>query len=192
MGYPPLSPSDPKPGHTPDGYNRSAAVIPSSPAKASPVRRVRTVTLVIGAVLVSAAAVAAVAGWINLDRVTGGHPASAVGQVSGDREEWSAAVCADGTVSTISDGKIRFPNVENYASCMSQLPGAGGGAIPLLIGEWEDEPTMRQDLAHYKTIRSFASAKLADAVIVFAPIGDSGTATVEPLTDFGFSIAPLP
>lgn len=190
MSYPPLPPSDPKPGQTPDGDNRSAAVS-TAPAKASPARRVRTVTLVVGAVLVSAVAVTAVAGWINLDRVTGGHPASAAGQVSGDREEWSAAVCADGSVSTISDGKIRFPNVENYASCMSRVPGSGGGAIPLLIGEWENEPTMRQDLAHYKAIRAFASAERANTVIVFAPIGDSGTATVEPLADFGFSITPL-
>lgn len=161
------------------------------PANAQRARRVRTVTLVVGAIPVSVVAVAAVAGWINLERVTGGHPASAAGQVSGDREEWSAAVCADGSVSNISDGKIRFPNVENYASCMSRVPGSGGGAIPLLIGEWENEPTMRQDLAHYKTIRAFASADLADTVIVFAPIGDSGTITVEPLTDFGFSVAPL-
>lgn len=74
---------------------------------------------------------------------------------------------------------------------MSRVPGSGGGVVPILIGEWEDEPTMRQELAHYKTIRSFASAKLADVVIVFAPIGDMGTATLEPLTEFGFSIAPL-
>lgn len=191
MTYPPHPQSDPASGQTPDGSSRSATV-GSVPAKASRARRVRTVTLVVGAVLVSVVSVAAVVGWIDLKRVTGGHAASAAGQVSGDREAWSAAVCADGSVSTISDGKAGFPNVENYASCMSQLPGSGGGAIPLLIGEWENEPTMRQDLVHYKAIRALASAKLANAVIVFAPIGDTGTATIEPLTHFGFSIAPLP
>jgi hypothetical protein len=143
-------------------------------------------------ILVSVVAVAAVAGWIDLDRVAGGHAASAAGQVSGDREEWSAAVCTDGTVSTISDGKAGFPNVENYASCMSRVPGSGGGVVPILIGEWNDKLTMHQDLMHYKAIRSFASAERADTVIVFAPIGDTGPAPLEPLTEFGFSIAPLP
>lgn len=189
MRYQSLPPSDPGPERTPGGYNHAS--VPNMPLKASRARRARTVTLVVASALVSIFAVAAVAGCVDLDRITGGHPASGTGKVSGDREEWSAAVCADGSVSTLSDGKIRFPNVENYASCMSRVPGAGGGAIPLLIGEWENKQTMRQDLAHYTTIHTFASAQHADLVIVFAPIGDSGTATVEPLADFGFSIAPL-
>lgn len=74
---------------------------------------------------------------------------------------------------------------------MSRVPGSGGGVVPILIGEWENGTTMRQELVHYKTIHTFAAAERADTVIVFAPIGDSGTATVEPLTDFGFSIAAL-
>ncbi|MGV0737542.1 hypothetical protein ABQF35_11050 [Mycobacterium syngnathidarum] len=190
MTYPPPQ-SDPGPGQTPDGYSHGAA-IPRAPAKASHARRVRTVTLVVGAILVSVVAVAAVTGWVDLERLTGGHPASAAGQLTGDRNEWSAAVCADGTVSTISDGKIGFPNVQNYASCMSRVPGSGGGVVPILIGEWNDKLTMRQDLMHYKAIRSFASGERGDAVIVFAPIGDTGTAPLGPLAEFGFGTAPLP
>lgn len=119
------------------------------------------------------------------------QPSAAPGQAAADREQWSAAVCADGSVSTISNGQIRFPNVDNYASCMSRLPGSGGGAVPILIGEWDNEPTMRQDLAHYKTIRYTASIQQDNKVIVVASIGDAGTATLEPLTEFGFNIGPL-
>ncbi|WP_301123584.1 hypothetical protein [Mycolicibacterium fortuitum] len=119
------------------------------------------------------------------------QPSPAPGQAAADREQWSAAVCADGSVSTISDGQIRFPNVDNHASCMSRLPGSGGGVVPILIGEWDNEPTMRQDLAHYKTIRYTASIQHDNKLIVVASIGDTGTATLEPLTDFGFNIAPL-
>jgi hypothetical protein len=161
------------------------------PAKPSRARLALAVALVVGAILVSIFVVAAVAGWIGLERVTGGHPSSVAGHVSGDREAWSAAVCADGSVSKISDGKIRFPNVENYASCMSRVPGSGGGVVPILTGEWENQPTMRRDLAISKMIHYSAWTELADIVIVFASIGDTGTVTLEPLTEFGFSIAPL-
>ncbi|MFO7165857.1 MAG: hypothetical protein DIU75_021290 [Mycolicibacterium hassiacum] len=74
---------------------------------------------------------------------------------------------------------------------MSRVPGSGGGVVPILIGEWEDESTMRRDLAISKMIRYSAWTERADIVIAFASIGDTGTATLEPLTQFGFSIAPL-
>ena len=167
MTYPSPPQSDPGSGQTPGGCNLSTAV-PRAAAKASRARRARTMALVVGAILVSTVAVAAVVGWVGLERITGGHPVSAADQVSGDRDEWSAAVCADGSVSRISDGKIRFPNVENYASCMSRVPGSGGGVVPILIGEWEDESTMRRDLAISKMIRYSAWTERADIVIAFA------------------------
>ncbi|QZH61416.1 hypothetical protein K1X22_06645 [Mycolicibacterium farcinogenes] len=190
MTYPSPPQSDPELGQTPGGYNLSAAV-PHTAANALRARRTRTMALVMGPILVAVLAVAAVVGWVGLERITGGHPVSAADQVSGDRDEWSAAVCADGSVSRISDGKIRFPNVENYASCMSRVPGSGGGVVPILIGEWEDESTMRRDLAISKMIRHSAWMELGDIVIAFASIGDTGTTTLEPLTQFGFSIVPL-
>lgn len=190
MSYPLQPESDSGAGQTTDGYNYSAA-IPRVPANASRARRLRTVPLVVGAILVSVVAVAAVTGWIDLEKVTGGHAASAVGQVSGDRDAWSAAVCAEGSVSRISDGRIIYPNVDNYASCMSRVPGSGGGVVPIQIGEWESVSTMRRDLARSKTVHCAASAQLGDHVIAFAPIGDIGTVPLEPLVQFGFSITAL-
>lgn len=139
-GYPPppgAVPAQPPPrpqserglGPTPDGHNLSTAV-PGAVARASSARRARRMTLVVCAILVSIVAVVALMGWAGLEKITGGRPVSAADQVSGDRDEWSAAVCADGSVSRISDGRIRFPNVENYASCMSRVPGSGGGVVP--------------------------------------------------------------
>ncbi|WP_142386927.1 hypothetical protein [Mycobacterium hubeiense] len=143
-----------------------------------------------GAILVSTVT-ATVMGCTGPGRVISGQPAAATDQMSADRDVWSAAVCEDGTVSTLSTGQIRFPHVENFASCMSAVPGSGGGVVPIIIGEWPDMSTMRQDLDHYTMIRYSAWAELDDGVIVFASLGDSGTTTIEPLTQFGFRIEPL-
>ncbi|OBB10291.1 hypothetical protein A5761_28280 [Mycolicibacterium setense] len=74
---------------------------------------------------------------------------------------------------------------------MSRVPGSGGGVVPIEIGEWESVSMMRRDLAHSKTVHRAASAQLADHVVAFAPIGDTGTAPLEPLVEFGFSITAL-
>ncbi|MBU8820403.1 hypothetical protein KL864_31495 [Mycolicibacterium goodii] len=130
-------------------------------------------------------------GCLRSTTVTEGQPAHMTAPIAEDREAWSAAVCTNGSVSKLSSGQIRFPNVENFASCMSKISGAGGGVVPIIIGEWPDEPTMRQDLAHYRMIHYVASAELGDAVIVFAPSGDNSPTTIEPLQQFGFRIEPL-
>lgn len=178
---PPHAQLVPRPG----GCNNTAGG-PTVLANALRTRRARSTTSSAAVACILGAMVVVVAGCREP-----AQPSSAPGQAAADREQWSAAVCADGSVSTISDGQIRFPNVDNYASCMSRLPGSGGGVVPILIGEWGNEPTMRQDLAHYKTIRYTASIQHDNKMIVVASIGDTGTATLEPLTDFGFNIAPL-
>lgn len=189
MTHPPPSSPASGGGQTSNRNGHNAAD-PQLPTNAARMRLIWALTLSV-AVLVTMFAVAAAAGWIGRQRVVSGHPAALNGQVSGDRADWERAVCADGSVSRLSDGRIRYPNVADYASCMSRVPGSGGGVVPIVIGEWENASTMRRDLARSKPIQRAASAQLGDHVVAFAPIGDTGTAPLEPLVRFGFSVAPL-
>jgi hypothetical protein len=104
------------------------------------------------------------------------------GSISGSMDDWLAAVCLQGT---FSNGKNSFRNASGGGFC-----GAKNHAGPILIGEWNDNYLMRNDISVFRG-GYYASCVNGQSITDFVAVGANGAATLQPLTQFGFSVQPV-
>lgn len=113
-----------------------------------------------------------------------GRDAQLTGQISGSRDDWLAAVCKMGSFRN-GAGTFRFSNATAQGSCTANF-----GSRPILIGEWDSDYLMRNDIASMR-LSYYASAINSDVVIGFITLGPNGD-PLEPLSQFGFTVNSLP
>jgi hypothetical protein len=104
---------------------------------------------------------------------------SAPSSISGSMDDWLAAVCLQGT---FSNGKKGFPNAAAGGFC-----GAGNRSGPILIGQWNNNYLMRNDISIFRS-GYYASCINGQTITDFVAVGAHGAAALQPLSQFGFSI----
>jgi len=152
-------------------------------------RSTRAKWLAIGGIAVLCIAVAVLAG-VLFSRFSGSvaEGAGPTDGITGDLDEWIAAVCA---AATISDGSdiVASSNATAGSICQARLQPRGS-TDSILILRFETEQSMLSDLAR-SHIRFYASAPIGEERIAFAPISPEGDEQLAPLKKFGFEILPL-
>jgi hypothetical protein len=103
------------------------------------------------------------------------------GGVSGSRDDWLQAVCRQGTF--FDGGTTSFRNATGTGSCMP----AERSAQRIWIGQWDSAYLMRNDMIPGHAIRFYAWGQQDTLFTAFA-VHDVNTASLEPLTQFGFTI----
>lgn len=109
-----------------------------------------------------------------------GQPAP--GSISGSMDDWLAVVCAQGT---FSNGNKSFRNASGGGFC-----GAKDHSGPILIGQWNDNYLMRNDISIFRGAY-YASCINGQTITDFVAMGAGGAAALQPLSQFGFSIQPV-
>jgi hypothetical protein len=117
----------------------------------------------------------------NRSATTGTSPGAAEVNLSGNFDDWLAAVCKPGSYE--NGGRKIFRNSNAGGSCM---PANGQGGI-ILIGEWDSNFVMTNDLTALR-IKYYASWTDGQSPKAFVPYGSVTGAELEPLTRFGFSV----
>ena len=113
--------------------------------------------------------------------------------MTGDRYDWTAAVCADDSlIAPPTTPQLWLPDAIGGASYCMSGPSDVSRGVGITIQEWPRDADVQKALAH-RGFSSFAAAQSADATVVFATIvrHDGGSA-LDPLTRFGVIITPLP
>lgn len=122
-----------------------------------------------------------------LDRVPAGPGAdTASGASSGDRAQWTAAVCADDS-DLATSSNFRYPQARNIAYCATKATG-GAIARSLVMGEWPRDADPGKDLARLKSVHWFATVIVGSSTTVFALLDSWERSLLEPLIPFGFQI----
>ncbi len=125
-----------------------------------------------------------------LDDVESGRAVgSADGGVSGDREAWTAAVCAPDT-DLATSANFLYTDAENIAYCGTRTTGSSRPQS-IVIGEWPRGADLEKDLARLPSVTWFATATTGDRMTVFVLQDSPDRALLEPLTPFGFTIESL-
>jgi hypothetical protein len=144
------------------------------------------IAAIVCAVIVAAVVVAAVFGpW---QPTQGGGQA---GRLSGDRDEWIAAVCTEGSALESSNLNFGLPRASYRATCAAKTSPTGSAPIPIVIYEWNRDVSVGDQLARYPDLHYFAAAPTGDHQWVFAPTSTADRSVLEPLTQFGFVIVPM-
>jgi hypothetical protein len=117
---------------------------------------------------------------------------ASVGQVTGGRDDWTAAVCQDGSLSQPSSANFRFPGVTSTAYCAAKQPSTASRSVSLLVAEWPTGVAVGEALARNPSIHCFAAAPAGEGTMVFAPISSTDQSVLAPLAQFGFTIVALP
>ncbi|MEB3981888.1 hypothetical protein OQ968_11490 [Mycobacterium sp. 663a-19] len=97
-------------------------------------------------------------------------------------DDWLAAICAQGT---FNNGRNAFRNASGGGFC-----GAKDHSGPILIGEWNDNFLMRNDISIFRN-GYYASCIKGKTITDFVATEAGGAAALEPLSQFGFSIQPV-
>lgn len=117
-----------------------------------------------------------------------GSPRSASSTITGNVDDWRAAVCSPGSYRDGSAvGGYSFPSATAQGQCHSGTQQHFTGFIA--IGQFNSDFEMRNDLVAMRMTR-YAATTDRDPITVFALSGGSASdpAALDPLTQFGFSI----
>lgn len=115
----------------------------------------------------------------------GGGPYTA--EVSGDRDQWTAAVCAaDSDLATSSN--FLYPDATDIAYCATK-PTETTTPQSVVIGEWPRDADIGEDLARLPSVRWFATAAVGERTTVFILLDSPDRSLLEPLAPFGFTIS---
>ena len=106
--------------------------------------------------------------------------------VSGDRDQWTAAVCADDSDLATSSNFL-YPDAKNIAYCATKT-SADAESQPVVIGEWPRDADLEADIARLETVKWFATATVGDHMTVFILLDSSDRTLLEPLSPFGFTV----
>jgi hypothetical protein len=136
----------------------------------------RSTPKVLQATVVAAAAIITTAASALLTPVASASP------ISGSLDDWEGAVCATGSV--VTGGTKIFSNAVAGDSCVSKNHS---GAI--LIAQWNDNYLMINDITLWRG-GSYVSAKKDQTIIDL--VAPNGAADLQPLTQFGFVVRPIP
>lgn len=115
-----------------------------------------------------------------------GSAGDPVATVSGDREQWTAAVCADDSDLATSSNFL-YPDATDIAYCATK-PAEGAEPQPVVIGEWPRDGNLEADIARLETVQWFATVTVGDRLTVFILLDSPDRSLLEPLTSFGFTI----
>ena len=106
--------------------------------------------------------------------------------VSGDRDQWTAAVCAeDSDLATTSN--FLYPEAKHIAYCATKTSN-GAEPQPVVIGEWPRDADLEADIARLESVKWFATATVGDHTTVFILLDSPDRALLEPLSPFGFTV----
>lgn len=108
-------------------------------------------------------------------------------EVSGDRDQWTAAVCAANSDLATSSNFL-YPDATDIAYCATK-PTETSTPQSVVIGEWPREADIDADLARLPSIRWFATAVVGDHTTVFILLDSPDRSLLDPLTPFGFTIS---
>lgn len=151
---------------------------PSPPGRVNP-NHAKVIALVTIGVL--AAIVLIVVAVFALGNNTAGNShKSAVQNSSSD--QWFAAVCRPGSLRT--DQGTRLPNAVSGGFCVSSV---GGSAID--FGQYNSEYVARNDGRGQFIDGSYAIIKDTDGWMIFRDVNDRTGASLQPLAQYGFTIA---
>ncbi|WP_131806242.1 hypothetical protein [Mycolicibacterium conceptionense] len=159
---------------------------PPQPVTRQRVRRVRPFVIgrfVLAAVVLGGIAAVA-AGLFGRDGSAG--DADSISRVSGDRAQWTAAVCADNSDLATSSNFL-YPDATNIAYCATK-PSQGEKPQPVVIGEWPRDADVEADIARLKSVQWFATGTAGGHTTVFILLDSPDRTLLEPLTSFGFTI----
>ncbi|MEW5811474.1 MAG: hypothetical protein AB1925_18690 [Actinomycetota bacterium] len=148
---------------------------------------------VAGVVAVVAAATAVVVS-MAADRGRGDSAAAGGAserRLSGDRDDWIAALCQEGSVSPPSSANFRFPTATAIAYCASSKTPAGSAPESIMIAQWPATVAVGEELSKIPALSQFAAGPADGETIVFAPTASANRSLLEPLTAFGFTIVSL-
>jgi hypothetical protein len=107
-------------------------------------------------------------------------------EVTGDRDQWIAAVCAeDSDLATSSN--FLYPDATNIAYCATK-PSEREQPQPVVIGEWPRDADLEADIARLESVKWFATATVGDHTTVFILLDSPDRTLLEPLNSFGFTI----
>lgn len=115
-----------------------------------------------------------------------GGDANSATTVSGDRDQWTAAVCAEDTDLATSSNFL-YPDATNIAYCATN-PSDGERPQPVVIGEWPRDADLEADIARLESVKWFATATVGDHMTVFILLDSPDRTLLDPLTSFGFTI----
>ena len=107
-------------------------------------------------------------------------------EVSGDRGQWTAAVCAENSDLPTSSNFL-YPDATDIAYCATR-PSEGHQPQPVVIGDWPRDADLEADIARLETVRWFATATVGDHMTVFILLDSPDRTLLEPLSAFGFTI----
>ncbi|MGJ6127236.1 hypothetical protein QN239_32160 [Mycolicibacterium sp. Y3] len=110
--------------------------------------------------------------------------------MSGDYEQWVAAVCAPGSV--LQSSAPQFLGARDSASCAAIDTPAGSAPVALTILTWPTSVDVADRMAHFPAAHVYAVAAGKDRGTVFTALGSTDRSVLEPLTRFGFMIIALP
>ncbi|QNJ94866.1 hypothetical protein HZU40_11785 [Mycolicibacterium fluoranthenivorans] len=147
--------------------------------------------LVAAIVTVTASAVAVVLWKAGENDGHGGEAGvGAPGAVSGDYEQWVAAVCAPGSL--LQSSAPQFLGALDSASCAAVATPAGTAPVALTILTWPTPVDVADRMAHFPATHVYAVATVNDRSTVFTALDSTERSVLEPLTRFGFMIIALP
>ncbi|ULP39940.1 hypothetical protein MJO55_28920 (plasmid) [Mycolicibacterium rufum] len=141
------------------------------------------------AVIVVAATVAVVAVSAERgrsDSVTAGGASER--RLSGDRDDWTAAVCREGSMTTPSRATFRFPTATAIACCASSKTPAGSPPESIMMGRWPADVAVGKELSKIPAFSQFAAGPADGDAVVCAPTASVDRALLRPLMAFGFTI----
>ncbi|MEH3138787.1 MAG: hypothetical protein PGN37_01145 [Mycobacterium kyogaense] len=155
----------------------------------------RGLWVIVGAILITTIAAAAVFVLVDADRardyVKSTSPGTAERQVSGDRDDWTASVCQEGSVTAPSSANFRFPNATTVAYCSAKAVSPGSVPTSIMIAQWPASVAVGEELSKFPEFRQFAAGPGGGEAVVFAPVTSADRSLLEPLTAFGFTIVSL-
>lgn len=113
-------------------------------------------------------------------------------RVSGDRDEWVAAVCEEGSLTPPASANFRFPAATDVAYCAARAADPGSAPESIMVAQWPSHSAVGEELSKFPAFRQFAAGPVEGGTVVFAPVASADRSLLEPLTAFGFAIVALP
>lgn len=141
---------------------------------------------VIGGIVLTIAVAAGLGAWLFFGVGAPNDKTSEIA-VTGDRGQWTEAVCAPHSELATSSNFL-YPEATNLAYCASAMAAVGSVPQPMVVGEWPRDADLEGDVAGMETVKWFATATVGDTTTAFILIDSPDRTLLEPLVPFGFVI----
>jgi hypothetical protein len=107
--------------------------------------------------------------------------------VTGSYDDWRGALCKPGSYFEANSGGAHF-----FANAIDRAVCQTNSRTEIMIGKWDDNFTMKNDIALDHAGRSYYSSCHGSSGIIFAFVtAGSDAAALKPLQQFGFTVQPV-